>query len=226
MFITSPPKEMKMATKKSKKSTAKKSLNTKQEQFCREYIVDLDAKRAYEAAGYKATGMSAYVNANRLLKNAKISARISELKEKSIKRLKNEEELDISADAVLREMGRVAMFRPEDFASVDESTGKVRYLITPDNLHKLAGITGLKIKECPPIKVVEAGVEIEREVLEVDFKSDKTRALEALMKHHGILQEKVEVAGMNELISALHKGRERVAKLREEREKAKGDKNA
>jgi len=202
-----------MASKKKKpapKGKAKaKKLTPKQEQFCREYIIDLNATRAAKASGY--SEKTAYkIGAENLIK-PQIKERLDELKKMSIERVASAEELDISADAVLKEMGRVAMFRPEDFARYDEKLGRVIYVIEKENLHKLAGITGLKIRECPPIKVVEAGVEIEREVLEVEFKSDKTRALEALMKHHGILQEKVEVAGMNELIAALQKGRERVA---------------
>lgn len=194
-----------------------KKLTPRQEQFCKEYIIDLNATRASIRAGYseKTASEMGYEN----LRKPQIVERIAVLKQKSINRVRNETELDISADAVLREMGRIAMFRPEDFASADPETGKIVYVITPENIHKLAGITGLKVRECPPIKVVEAGVEIEREVLEVEFKAEKTRALENLMKHHGLLKEKVEVAGMDKLVAQLHAGRERVRKLNEQRKK-------
>lgn len=120
-------------------------------------------------------------------------------------------------------MNAISQSSLEAFFDIDDKGQPVLNL----NKAKAAGLLGtlkkIKIKELPPVTILENGVELDREVMGIEVELwDKVRAGENMMKHHGVLQEKVEVAGMNDLINALHKGRERVAKLREEREKAKG----
>lgn len=51
--------------------------NEKHERFCHEYVVDLNGTKAAKTAGYSAK--TAASQANRLLKNANIRARIAEL---------------------------------------------------------------------------------------------------------------------------------------------------
>jgi phage terminase small subunit len=53
-------------------------LSAKQEQFCREYLVDLNATQAAIRAGYSAK--TAQEQASRLLSNVMVAARIAELK--------------------------------------------------------------------------------------------------------------------------------------------------
>lgn len=196
-----------------------KKLTPRQEQFCRNYIIDLNATQAAIRAGYSPKTANRIASEN--LSKLDIQERISELKYTSLNRVNNELELELKADTVLKEMAFIAMFRPEKFVGIDPKTGKLRILIDKDNIHELRGIVGLKIKERSPIKVIEMGIEIERDVIEIEFKTDKARALEALMKHFGILKEKTEVAGMNDLVKALQAGRDRVARLNEEREAQK-----
>ena len=52
-------------------------LTRKQEVFVAEYAVDQNATRAYISAGYSQTG--AAQSASRLLRNAKVSARVDDL---------------------------------------------------------------------------------------------------------------------------------------------------
>ena len=52
-------------------------LNTKQEMFCREYIIDLNATQAAIRAGYSED--TAYSQGQRLLKHVEIKARVDEL---------------------------------------------------------------------------------------------------------------------------------------------------
>ena len=180
----------------------------RREQFCREFIISLNGTQAVIKAKYSKNG--AAVQATRLLTDVNIQRRIAFLKTASVERVSNEEELEIKADWVLSEMARLARFRPEDFAAIDKD-GKFTYVIDADNIHKLRGITGLKVKELKAMTIVEAGVEIGREVVEVEFKSEKKGALDSLMKHLGLLTEKVEIEGLDDLVSLLQKGRERVA---------------
>lgn len=53
-------------------------LSAKQEQFCREYLVDLNATQAAIRAGYSAK--TAQEQASRLLSNVMVAARVAELK--------------------------------------------------------------------------------------------------------------------------------------------------
>lgn len=184
-------------------------LTPKQEQFCREYLIDLNATKAALRAGYSRKTAKEIGHEN--LTKPHLSNRIATLKQESVNRVKNNSELEITADAVLAEIARIAFFRPEDFAVIDPITNRLRYLVDITNIHKLAGITALKIKEAKPIKVVEAGIELEREVVEIEFRSDKLRALEALMRHLGLMTPEVEVNGLGELVLTLQRGRERVA---------------
>jgi len=64
-------------------------LNAKQEMFCREYLIDLNATQAAIRAGY--SERTAKSQGSRLLTNANVLARIKELKDK----LADELELDV-----------------------------------------------------------------------------------------------------------------------------------
>ena len=91
-----------------------KNLSTKHDLFCKEYVSDkhLNATRAYMAV-YKVKGENtAAVCANKLLRNAKIKARIEELMAERAKRL------EITADDVLREIWAIASARITDFAKI------------------------------------------------------------------------------------------------------------
>lgn len=55
--------------------------NHRHEAFAREVAKGQSASAAYKAAGYQAKGSSADVNASRLLRNAKVKARVAELQQ-------------------------------------------------------------------------------------------------------------------------------------------------
>lgn len=75
--------------------------NEKYERFCHEYIIDLNGTRAVKAAGYSAK--TAASQANRLLKNANIRARIAELtKEAKTEKIADATEVMEFLTAVIR----------------------------------------------------------------------------------------------------------------------------
>ena len=80
--------------------------NTRHESFCLEYLQEPCGRKAYAKAGYKAVGKAADANASRLLKNAKVQARLSELQEKAASLA------TIDASRVLSELGRIAFADP------------------------------------------------------------------------------------------------------------------
>lgn len=71
-----------------------KRLNPKQERFCQEYVIDLNATQAAIRAGY--SPKTAGEQASRLLTNVSVEAKVAELKWAQSKRL------EISADYVLQ----------------------------------------------------------------------------------------------------------------------------
>ena len=77
-----------------------KELTERQEVFCNEFIKDLNAVQAAIRAGYST--QHAKKKAYTLLRQARISERIAELKGESIKRTK------IEADDILRRLVRIA----------------------------------------------------------------------------------------------------------------------
>lgn len=71
-------------------------LSDLQAKFVNEYLIDLNRAAAYERAGYKGEGNTAYVNATRMLRNAKVSRAITgALAER-------ERRTEITQDAVLK----------------------------------------------------------------------------------------------------------------------------
>lgn len=59
-------------------------LTAKQDRFCAEYLLDLNATRAAARAGYSAK--PAHVQGPRLLANVRVAARVAELQAKAAKR--------------------------------------------------------------------------------------------------------------------------------------------
>ncbi|EJD6367722.1 terminase small subunit [Providencia rettgeri] len=72
------------------------ALTDKQEMFCREYLVDLNATQAAIRAGY--SGKTANAQAGRLLVNVSVQERIQELKSE------RGERLEVDADYVLKRL--------------------------------------------------------------------------------------------------------------------------
>ena len=71
-------------------------LTDKQEMFCKEYLIDLNATQAAIRAGY--SKKTANEQAGRLLVNVSVQSKISELKESRSNRI------EMSADGVLKEL--------------------------------------------------------------------------------------------------------------------------
>lgn len=80
-------------------------MNDKQQRFCEEYLVDLNATQAAMRAGY--APKTAYSQGQRLLKNVETADYITELK------ARQSERTGITADEVLKELSKLG------FASID-----------------------------------------------------------------------------------------------------------
>ena len=178
------------------------ALSRKQELFCKEYLVDLNATQAYKRAGYSVkSDNAAGVEASKLLRNPKVEARIKELMEQRSKRT------EVTADKVLAELAAIAFAKGSDFAQVvDEPIiQNGMYVVDPDTgkvkTYKAVEIIATnklpedKKKAISSIKEGKYGVEVST--------CDKVRALELLGRHLGMFKDKLEISGLNEEKSKL-----------------------
>ena len=147
------------------------ALNAKQERFCEEYLVDLNATQAAIRAGY--SDKTAKSQGSRLLTKADVSARVGELKAERAKRT------EITADRVLRELARVAFVDPTDVLNMETATVK------PDvSADDRAVIAAVKVKYIPVKQYDEDGELTVVDAVEREVKlADKLRALDMLAKH-------------------------------------------
>lgn len=140
-------------------------LTPKQERFCEEYLVDLNATQAAIRAGY--SKKTAYRIGAELLQKTSVSNHISELRSEQSKRT------EITADRVLAELAVIAFADRTEIAKITEA-GFVKFTPTdklPAELKKI--IVG--------IKEGKFGIEVAT--------ADKVRALELLGKHLGVFDK-------------------------------------
>lgn len=138
--------------------------NKKQELFCQEYLLDLNATQAYIRAGY--SPVEAESNASRMNANDKVRARIDELLAARSARV------GINQDRVVRELARIAFLDPTRLANMNNAT--VNDEATEDDR---AAIASVKVKSGQDFT--------EREI---KF-ADKLKALELIGKHMGMFSQ-------------------------------------
>lgn len=143
-------------------------LTAKQQRFCDEYLIDLNATQAAIRAGYSAK--TADQQGSRMLTNVKVQQEIAEKMAERSKRT------GINQDRVLQEIAKLALVNIDDV--VDLETGRVRETATKEDL---ACIQSIKIKP------TEFGTE-----REIKF-YDKKGSLELVGKHLGMFKDKAEV---------------------------------
>ncbi len=170
-------------------------MTKKQEIFIDEYLVDLNATRAYMAAYPKVKNTNtAAAAAARMLRNVKVQEQIQKrMKERS-------ERTEITQDRVLRELAAIAFTKYTDYGNVIEQQAYIT-LKTGERIP-------LKDKSGKPlfIKDVEYGLtaamsdDAKRAIksikpgkygIEVEL-YDKERALELLCRHLGMFNSKSE----------------------------------
>ncbi|NNC01881.1 terminase small subunit [Corallococcus exiguus] len=174
---STPPR--KPSTRPDRKTPAGESraraLTANQERFVQEYLVDLNGKQAAMRAGY--SERSAEVTASKLLSNPKVRTAVDAAKAARAERV------EVKADDVLRELLLIAR---TDIGDAFSPTGAL-----------------LPLKEMPAhLRRAISSIEVEQLTVEgtaigtvAKLKFwDKTKSLELLAKHLGLLKEKVEVS--------------------------------
>lgn len=162
-----------MAKGASQQGTA---LSAKQQAFVEEYLVDLNATQAAIRAGY--SPKTANEQAARLLAKASVSQAVAEAKARRTERT------EITQDRVLQELYRLAFVDVRKFFNADG---------TPKKIHELdddaaAALNGFEVNE-----IVAGEVHIGETK---KFKLvEKKGAIELLMRHMGMLNDKLKLQG-------------------------------
>lgn len=156
------------------------NLTPKQQRFCLEYLVDLNATQAAIRAGYSEE--TANKQGPRMLVNAGIQEEIQRLGQKREKRT------EITADLVLFELLRIA--RADISEAFDENGNLKPIKDIPEDVRR--AISGVDVFE------EFAGRGEDRESIGQTKKLrfwDKTRALEMLGRHLRLFADKLELTG-------------------------------
>lgn len=168
-------------------------MTNKQKIFVEEYLIDLNATRAYKAVykNVKSDDVAAQAG-SRLLRNVKVEEYLNQRMKAREKRTK------ITQDKVLNELAQIAFANGSDFAKVvekplldnagqpitDPSTNEPIYYKTVE-LELTDKIPEEKKKAIAGIKMGKNGIEVST--------CDKVRALELLGRHLGMFKDKVEL---------------------------------
>ena len=148
-------------------------MTEKQKIFADEYLIDLNATRAYRAAYPNVKKEeSAASAAARMLRNVKVAEYIAERMEERQKRT------EITQDMVLQELAAIAFARATDYVSVRDGIVQVKDTDQLSDL-QIAAITG--------IKETQNGIEVRL--------GSKEKTLELLGRHLGMWNDKLDMAG-------------------------------
>ena len=151
-------------------------MTEKQKIFADEYLIDLNATRAYRVA-YPSVKRdeTARANSSRMLTNANVAKYIAERMRERQKRT------EITQDRVLQELAAIAFAKATDYAEIKNECVRIKDTeeLDEQQARAIAGIEegkfGIKVKL-----------------------NDKEKALELLGRHLGMFNDKLEVSGLEE----------------------------
>ena len=160
-----------------------------QKRFCDEYLIDLNATRAYKVAYPNCKkDETARANSSRLLTNDNVQEYISAKQEEIEKRT------EISRDKVIKELANIAFSNGTDFAQIVEREYEEKIY---DNEGNCIGTKPKKYK-CLELTATDnlteeqksavAGIKQTTNGIEIKT-NDKVKALELLGKHLGMFKE-------------------------------------
>jgi phage terminase small subunit len=187
-----------------KDGRGKNELTPKQECFCQEYLVDLNATAAAIRAGYSAK--TAQEQASRLLSNVMVQAATQRLMDQRAQKV------GITAEEVLREYRKLAFASLGNILRI-QSDGTACFdlrSMTPD---QAAAIQEFSVDEFIEGKQGakgngkgEKGARVKRMRIKL---ADKKGALDSVARHLGMFDDKINVTGISDLVDRLARGRER-----------------
>ena len=151
-------------------------MTKKQKIFADEYLIDLNATRAYKVAypSVKKDETAAQAG-SRMLRNVKVAAYIQERMEERQKRT------EITQDRVLQELAAIAFAKATDYAEIKNECVRIRDTAELDE-QQIRALAGIEEGKC--------GIKVKM--------NDKEKALELLGRHLGMFKDKVEVSGLED----------------------------
>ena len=166
----------------------KAELYTKQGLFVREYLIDLNATKAAERAGY--SKRTAYSQGQRLLQHAAVRDEIQALMDKRATKL------EITAERVLAELALIGFANMLDYIAVGEN-GAARVDLSKLTREQAAAINEITVEEFTERTGEDGdGKPIFENVRRTKFKlSDKRAALVDLGRHLKLFTDKVQLDG-------------------------------
>lgn len=170
-------------------------LTEKQKIFVDEYLIDLNATRAYKAAYPKVKNDSTAAAAGaRLLRNVKVQSYIEQRMKERVQRT------EINQDKVVQELAKIAFSKGTDFVRVAMKTGYRPILDDEGDVidyepYEYQAVEILNTDEVPvDSQAAIAGIKQGANGIEVKL-NDKVKALELLGRHLGMFSDKLEVTG-------------------------------
>lgn len=150
-------------------------MTEKQKIFADEYLVDLNATRAYKVA-YPSVKKdeTARVNGSRMLTNANVSEYISERMEERQKRT------EVTQDRVVQELAAIAFARATDYVTI-RANGPAALVVVKST----EDLSEEQVRAIAGIKEGANGIEIKL--------NDKEKALELLGRHLGMWNDKLNL---------------------------------
>ncbi len=146
-------------------------MTKKQKIFADEYLIDLNATRAYRVAypSVKKDEVAA-VNGSKLLRNTKVQEYISERMQE------RQQRTEVTQDMVIQELAAIAFSKATDYATV--RNGNVFIKDTAD-------LSDNQVRAIAGIKEGTNGIEVKL--------NDKEKALELLGRHLGMWNDKLNI---------------------------------
>lgn len=152
-------------------------MTEKQKIFADEYLIDLNATRAYRVAypNVKKDDTAA-VNGSKLLRNTKVAKYIQERMQE------RQQRTEVTQDRVVQELAAIAFAKATDYVTI-KSHGSAAVVI----IRSTDDLTEEQIRAIAGIKEGANGIEIKL--------NDKEKALELLGRHLGMWNDKINVSG-------------------------------
>ena len=152
-------------------------MTEKQKIFADEYLIDLNATRAYRVA-YPSVKKdeTAAAAAARMLRNVKVQEYISERMQE------RQQRTEVTQDMVVKELAAIAFARATDYVEIRSNGVCGTVVIKPTT-----NLSDRQIRAIAGIKEGANGIEIKL--------NDKEKALELLGRHLGMWNDKIKVDG-------------------------------
>lgn len=153
-------------------------LNPRQDRFVREYLKDLNGKQAAIRAGY--SPRTAESQASDLLRVPKVRGEVDRLKAARANKL------ELTADRILLEVARIALFDPRKLVN-DDGTARDITKLDDDTAAAIQGIEITEEYEWRAHKRNKTGTTKKYRI------ADKNAALSNALRHLGLLTEKIDI---------------------------------